>query len=217
MHGKLPILGIERRLHALGIAGLQEWHIHHGYHHRIAHNTLLGFVIQRGPLLLVALPAASLDEVINPSVMREITPLVARGWVWNFFGIEEQPKPHVTVGNPGATIEHEWIEVLADIVVIGGVLDELSFNVDAHLLELLLYQRQHLGVEKGLIDEVVLDGETMGMPGFSEQFFGLVRIVVRQLHWDMHEVARRQGLIARFPRAPGYSVSLMASRSSAYI
>src|SRR5438132_6646327 len=174
MHGKLPILGIERRLHALGIAGLQEWHIHHGYHHRIAHNTLLGFVIQLGPLLLVALPAASLDEVINPSVMREITPLVARGWVWNFFGIEEQPKPHVTVGNPGATIEHEWIEVLADIVVIGGVLDELVFNVDAHLLERSEEHTSELQSHSDLVCRLLLEGETMGMPGFSEQFFGLV-------------------------------------------
>ena len=48
MHGKLTVLRIERRLHALGIARLQAWHIHHGYHNRITHDALLGFVTEQG-------------------------------------------------------------------------------------------------------------------------------------------------------------------------
>src|SRR5437667_6003271 len=114
MHRKLPILGIERRLHALGIAGLQARYIYYRYHNRIAYDTLLGFVIQLGPLLRVAFQAALLDEVIDPSVVREIAPLVARGRVRDFFGIEEQPEPDVAVGNPGAAIEHEGIQVFPD-------------------------------------------------------------------------------------------------------
>src|SRR4030095_1480052 len=104
MHRQLSILGIERRLYALGITRLQAWHIHHGYHHRIAHNTLLGFVIQLGSLLRGALQTALLDEVINPAVMREIAPLIARGRVRDFFRVEEKPKPYIAIRNPSAAI-----------------------------------------------------------------------------------------------------------------
>ena len=74
--------------------------------------------------------------------------------------------------------------------MIGCMLDELSFNIDAHLLELLLYQGQHFRVEKGLADKVVLDSEAMGVSGFCEQFFGFVRIIFRQFSRYMPEVTR---------------------------
>src|SRR5262245_64812627 len=77
MHRELSILGIERRLHALGIARLQAWHIHHGYHHRIAHNTLLGFVIQLGSLLRGALQTALRSEE-HTSELQSLRHLVCR-------------------------------------------------------------------------------------------------------------------------------------------
>src|SRR5215813_11658360 len=87
--------------------------------------------------------------------------------------------------------------------MISRMLDELGLNVDAHLPELLLHQRQHFGVEKGFADEVVLDGEAIGMSGFSEQFFGFVGIVLRQFHRYMPEVARRQGAESQIRQGPG--------------
>ena len=90
-----------------------------------------------------------------------------------------------------AAVEHEGIEVLPDVLVEGRVLDDLQLDDDADLPELLLRQRQHLGVEERLADEVVLDREAVRVAGLGQELLGQLGIVLGELHRDMAEVARR--------------------------
>src|SRR3990170_2248024 len=68
---------------------------------------------------------------------------------------------------------------------------DLELHDDAHLLELLLGQGQHLGIEEGLADEVVLDREAVRMPGLGQELLGLLGIVLGEGHRDVAEIAGR--------------------------
>jgi hypothetical protein len=119
----------------------------------------------------------------------EVGALVAGGRVGDLLGVEEQGEPGVGIGDPRAAVEHEGVEVLPDVLVEGRVLDDLQLDDDAHLLELLLGQGEHLGIEEGLADEVVLDREAVRMAGLGQELLGFLGIVLGELHRDMAEVA----------------------------
>ena len=67
------------------------------------------------------------------------------------------------------------------------------------LLELLLGQREHLGIEERLADEVVLDREAVRMAGLGQELLGQLRVVLGELHRDVAEVAGRDAA-RRHPR-----------------
>src|SRR5262245_55849936 len=62
---ELPVLGIERRADALGIAGPLARHVADGQAHEVALDALLRLGVCRRPLLLVALHPALREQIVN--------------------------------------------------------------------------------------------------------------------------------------------------------
>jgi hypothetical protein len=53
--------------------------------------------------------------------------------------------------------------------MIRGMFDELHFDIDTDFLQLLLHQRHDLGEGEGFTDEIVLDGETIGVSSLCQK------------------------------------------------
>src|SRR5262249_21694826 len=156
---ELTVVGRERCAHSLGIARPLVRRVLERQASKVPLEPLLRLGVDRRPLLHVALHAPGGQQVVHSLVVGEVGPLVAGGRIGNLGRLEEEREPGVSIGDARAAVEHEGIEVLPDVLVIGRVLDDLQLHVDADLLELLLRQRQDLGVEERLADEEVLDRE----------------------------------------------------------
>src|SRR5262249_15190383 len=165
---ELAVIGRERRAHPLGIARPLVRHVLERQAHQVPLEPLLRLGVDRSPLLHVTLHAPGGQEVVHSLVVGEVGPLVAGGRIGDLGRLEEQGEPGVGVGDARAAVEHEGIEVLPDVLVIGRVLDDLQLHVDADLPELLLRQRQDLGIEERLADEEVLDREAVWMAGLGQ-------------------------------------------------
>ena len=121
----LPEPWVEGAADAPRVANAAAGDVDDGKTYRVVHDAALRLVIQGGSPVPVAGAAPLLQQVVNAAVVGEVGSLVAGGRVRRLARMKEQAEHHVTVGEAGAAVKHERVQVVADVAVVRRVLHQL--------------------------------------------------------------------------------------------